>query len=194
MTRLQQSYRVIAVGLFAFAMGIVNSLMGVDGSALLSALSRTVAPWLLLAFVAGAYAHGRRTLPGALSGFLATMLALIGFYFTNSVVFHFGPQTFPSDVTFAAQSGRVYFVLGLFSGPLLGAFGAWWRQHLSMIPVVLVGMLFILEGLARASLNTFFAYYASDVAAIEILIGLAWIAVALTTTRALRNRTGSRTI
>jgi hypothetical protein len=188
MSGRRQLIRLAAIVLFSFGMGIVNALMRVDGSNLFSSLSQAVAPWLLLAFLAGAYANEHRLRIGAFSGLAATMAALIGFYFTNGAIFHYGPQSWPGYLTYGFGQGKVFFTLGLLSGPSLGAFGAWWRQNLSLVPVLTVGMLFIIEGLTHASQTNFFAPDATQVAAIEVLLGLVWIAVALVTTRSWRQR------
>jgi len=182
--------RLAAIVLFSFGMGIVNALMRVDGSDLFSSLSQTVAPWLLLAFLAGAFANEHRLALGACSGLVATMFALVGFYFTNGAIFHYGPQSWPGYISYGFGQGKVFFTLGLFSGPLPGLFGAWWRQNLSLIPVLTVGMLFILEGVTHASQANFFAPDALSVAAIEVVLGLLWIVIAFATTRSWRHRSG----
>ena len=88
-------------------------------------------------------------------------------------------------------SGKVYFELAIFSGPLFGAFGAWWRQQLSMVPVIMVGMLFLVEALAHASQTSALVQYADQVAGIEVLVGALWTVLALNKTKVLRHDVGA---
>lgn len=177
--------RFLGVGLAAFGVGVIDSLIKGQGDGLLGALSQVVVPWFLLAFLAGALNSERRYLLGALAGFEATMLALLGFYVINSLIFPwFG------GIVNVLLAGKVYFELGLVSGPLFGAFGAWWRQHLSLVPVIALGVAFVLEAVVRGLLTNGIFGYADQVAVIETVVGALWIACALRTTVQLRHRHG----
>jgi hypothetical protein len=191
MTRRRAAQRVLAVGLLALLLGAADSLVKGEGSGLLGALSRTASPWLLLAFLAGALTSDRRLLLGAFTGLEATLLALIGFYFVNSLIFPIGSDSWLADFHIALLSGKVYFELAIFSGPLFGAFGAWWRQQLSMVPVIMVGMLFLVEALAHASQTSALVQYADQVAGIEVLVGALWTVLALNKTKVLRHDVGA---
>jgi hypothetical protein len=103
----------------------------------------------------------------------------------NSLFFPVGANGWIVDLRFALQPGKIYFELGVVSGPLFGAFGVWWRQHLSMVPVIVLGLIFIIEAVEQAS-QVAFPQYAEQVAAIEIALGVLWMIVALTKTRLLR--------
>jgi hypothetical protein len=186
MTRPQQVQRVFVVGLGAFAMGALDALIKGQGRGLLGALSQTAAPWFLLAFLAGAATSTRRYILGALSGLGATACALTGFYLVNSFIFVFG--TWSQDFHLAFGSGKIYFELGLLSGPLFGWCGAWWKQHLSIVPVVGLGLAFVLEALVRAPQSPIFYGYGGKVATIEAVVGALWIAFAFYWTLALRQR------
>jgi hypothetical protein len=186
MTRPQQVRRVLVVGLAAFAVGALDALIKGQGTGLFGALSQTAAPWLLLAFLAGAATSDRRYVLGALSGLGATACALTGFYFVNSFIFVVG--TWSQDFHIAFGSGKIYFELGLLSGPLFGWCGAWWKQHLSIVPVVVLGLAFVLEALVRAPQSPIFYGYGGKVATIEAVVGAAWIAFAFYWTLALRQR------
>jgi hypothetical protein len=188
MTRPQQVRRVLVVGIIAFAVGSLDSLVGGRGIGLLGALSQTAAPWFLLAFLAGAATSDRRYILGALSGLGATVCALVGFYFVNSLMFAYG--TWPQDLHYALGSGKIYFELGMVSGPLFGWCGAWWKQHLSLVPVVVIGLFFVAEALIRAPSAAIFYNYAGKVAMIEAVTGALWITVAFYMTLALRQRDG----
>lgn len=186
MTRHQQVRRVLVVAFAAFAVGALDALIKGQGTGLFGALSQTAAPWFLLAFLAGAAMSDRPYVLGALSGLGATICALTGFYFVNSFIFVTG--TWSQDFHIAFGSGKIYFELGLMSGPLLGWCGAWWRQHLSIVPVVVLGLAFVLEALVRAPQSPIFYGYGGTVAAIEAVTGALWIAFAFYWTLALRQR------
>jgi hypothetical protein len=184
MSRRQQLGRVLVVGLGAFAVGALDALIKGQGTGLFGALSQTAAPWFLLAFLAGAAVSDRPYVLGALCGLGATTCALTGFYFVNSFIFVYG--SWSQDFHFALGSGKVYFELGLLSGPLFGWCGAWWKQHLSIIPVVVLGLAFVLEALIRAPQSPIFYGYGGKVATIEAGAGAVWIAFAFYWTLALR--------
>jgi uncharacterized protein YjeT (DUF2065 family) len=186
MTSRQQKQRVLVVGICALVVGALASLLKGNGDGLLGAMSEAASPWLLLGFVGGAYAGKRRLGFGALCGLEATILGLLGFYFVNSFVVHFGPYGWFTDLHLAALSGVKYFALAIVSGTTFGALGAWWRRQLSPVLVVAVGLLFIVEGLVRAMTGPSWDQYVDQVAAIEVVVGLLWMAVALTKTRSLR--------
>jgi hypothetical protein len=186
MTRPQQVRRVLVVGFVAFVIGAVDSLIKGQGTGLLGALSQTAAPWFLLAFLAGAATSDRRYILGALSGLGATVCALVGFYLVNSFIFAFGP--WPQSLHYALGIGKIYFELGMVSGPLFGWCGAWWKRHLSIVPVVVLGLAFVAEALIRAPQSEIFYNYAGKVATIEAVTGALWITVAFYMTLALRQR------
>jgi hypothetical protein len=194
MTTSQQIQRVLAVGVIALVLGALDSLIKGDGAGLVGALSQTAAPWFLLAFLAGAATSDRRIVLSVVAGFGATILALIGFYFVNSLIFRFGSVSWLSRFHYSLGVGKMYFELALFSGPLFGAFGAWWKKNLSMAPVVALGLLFLFEALARATQSKIFAQYADPVAAIEVFVGVLWTVLAFCTTRMLRQRADSQKV
>jgi Family of unknown function (DUF6518) len=190
-TRYQQLLRVIVVGLVALILGALDSLIKGDGAGLIGALSETAAPWFLLAFLAGAATNDRRFLLGALTGLEATVAALIGWYFVNSLIFPFGAYTWTSSFHSSLLTGKVFFELAIASGPVFGAFGAWWKRNLSMVPVFALGLLFILEALSRANV---FGPYAHPVAVAEVFVGVLWMSLAFVTTKLLRQRASFQTV
>jgi hypothetical protein len=192
MTRRQQVMHAMGIGFAAFSVGALDSLIKGQGLGILGALSETVVPWFLLAFLAGAYTKERRFALGAIAGFEATMFALVGFYFVNSLLFNFGAATWISDFHSSLLSGKVYFELGVVSGPLMGALGVWWKQKLSVIPVVAIGAAFLLEALARSMEANNFFQYGHQVGAIECFVGVLWIVLAGYVTTLLRRKIGQR--
>ena len=188
MTWRQRALDVLIVGLAGFGVGVLDSLIKGQGNGVLGALSETVVPWFLLAFLAGAVAKDRRYSFGAVAGIVATMMALAGFYFVNSLIFSYWSTTVLSGFQEQLLSGKVYFALGILSGALCGAFGAWWKQHLSLGPVIALGVAFVLEAMVRAAFKNSLFGYADQVAVIEFIVGALWVALALVATLELRHR------
>jgi hypothetical protein len=186
----QRTLHVLIVGAAAFSLGALDSLLKGQGTGLLGALSEVVVPWFLLAFVAGASTSGRRYGFGAFIGVVATMSALIGFYFVNSFIFSYWATNLLSGFHEQILGGAIYFKLGIVSGSLCGAFGVWWKQHLSMVPVIALGAAFVIEAVARASMTSH--VFADQVAVIELIVGALWIALSLVATLELRHRHGAR--
>jgi hypothetical protein len=186
----QRTLHVLIVGAAAFGLGALDSLLKGQGTGLLGALSEAVVPWFLLAFVAGATTSGRRYGFGAFVGVVATMMALIGFYFVNCFIFSYWATSLLSGFHEQIIGGAIYFKLGIVSGSLCGAFGAWWKQHLSMVPAVALGAAFVIEAMARASMTSH--VFADQVAVIEAIVGALWIALSLVATLELRHRHGVR--
>ena len=184
----QQVARALGIGVAAFGVGALDSLVKGDGYGIIGALSETVVPWFALAFLAGAYTKERRFLLGAVAGLLATMCGLVGFYFVNSFLFNFGMLTWLANFHAALQTGAVPFELGVVSGLLFGALGVWWKERLSIVPVVGLGVAFVLEALVRAMEAANFYYHGHAVGLIEFFVGLAWIALAVYVTMALRRK------
>ena len=102
-----------------------------SGAASLSQLRVVIgnlsAPWLLVAFVAGALTPRVRL--GWAYGLAATLGALVGFYLVFTVVVKMSSHGFLNDVRLVLSANRVYFEAGVLTGPTFGALGAWWRGH-----------------------------------------------------------------
>ena len=116
-----------------------------------SALGNLSAPWVLLAFAAGAAA--RRVPSGAALGAAATAIALAAFYVFNTLVVDLGGHGLVGDLRLEFVGNRYYFAGGLITGPLFGALGTWWREHRSLRVSVLAGALMTGEPLALALLG-----------------------------------------
>lgn len=140
--------RLATIVILALCFGVALSVVKGNGGGVRAAIGNTSAPWLLLAFFAGAYGRGRRAGPGAAVGLLATFTALAGFYIADTQVLDLGPHTLPVDLRLTIEAGREYFVLALVSGPTLGALGALWQRQRSVLLGVSVTALLILEPLA----------------------------------------------
>lgn len=109
---------------------------GDSGDAFRATVGNMSAPWLLLPLIAGYLAAAARR--GALWGLASTMSALAGFYLGAVMVFgnHLGDNTgsFAHDLWFIVLTNKVWFLLGLVSGPTFGAIGATFRTpwHLAL--------------------------------------------------------------
>jgi hypothetical protein len=104
------------------------------------------APWILLAFLAGATQRDPKR--GALLGLACTYAALLGY-----CVMTLSPAE-GADFTFATFRGFVYseravLVGGLFTGPLFGWFGQQWRTGKMLAGALLVAAALCFEPLAR---------------------------------------------
>jgi uncharacterized protein DUF6518 len=161
---------IAVAGALVFGVGM-SVLKGNDGGAVRGAIANLSAPWLLLAFIAGALAGGGRVAPAALVGALVSFVALGGFYVANSFVLHLGPHPWLDDLRLAFGNGY-FFRFAALSGPLLGALGAVWQRTRSRPLGVLVAALLVLEPFA------WLAYYGSfstgdvPVWAAEVVVGL----------------------
>jgi hypothetical protein len=193
MTLREKLIRAFGIGIAAFAIGALDSLVKGQGYGIIGALSETVVPWFLLAFLAGACMKGR-ILSGAIAGFGATMCGLIGFYFINSFLFNFGSITWLSSFHYSLGTGRVPFEFGILSGLVFGALGMWWKRELTIIPVVGLGAAFVLEALARAWEASNFFWHGHAVGVIESFVGVVWIMLAVYVTMAQRRRPRPQTV
>lgn len=154
---------------FGIAMAVIHG----SGGGIRATIGNLSAPWLLLAFVAGAALGGRRIALGAISGLLVTAIALCAFYIANIWVLGIFGHGALGDLWFALSTGAYYIRLGLFSGPVMGALGALCRQRRSLgLGLAATGLL-IFEPIA------WFAYQRGElpagfvpVAAVEVSIGV----------------------
>ena len=143
--------RLVTVLVGAFAFGVVAALLkgqSGDGRALVSQvrseLGNLSAPWVLIAWVAGTRTD--RIWRGALLGLAATLVALVGFYVVSGIVEEMGNDVVSSSLRWISAN-RVYFEAGIVSGPVFGAFGAWWARRRSPSALVVVGLLLLGEPL-----------------------------------------------
>ncbi len=120
-----------------------------DGPGLRDAIGNASAPWLLVPFLAGAAAGTRagtrRLAIGAAAGLAATLSALAGFYVANSVVLQLGPHSWLTDLDLTVRGGLYWFERALFSGPVFGALGSWWRRDRSLAAAAVIAAVFVAE-------------------------------------------------
>lgn len=109
------------------------------------AIGNISAPWLLLPFLASVYVKRQRPFQAALVGFLASICGLMGFYFANSFVLDLGPHPWLVDLSLTLPGMWFWALLSLFSGPCLGLLAAWYLHQKTLIPALLVALLFVFE-------------------------------------------------
>ena len=136
-----------------------------------SDVSLLSAPWLVLAFAAGATQRESRR--GALLGIAATYAALLGY-----AVMTLGPVE-NAHLTAATMRGfliseRTVVLGGLVTGPLFGWFGQQWRTRRAFFGALVSAAALCLEPLARRA--TIDPIRFRDVALAEVAAGLAFAA------------------
>jgi hypothetical protein len=144
------SKRILSCLLVAAAFGVVAGLFKGDDSGLRGGIGNLSAPWLLVAFLP---ALGARTIGrGTVVGFVSTVVALIGFYASLTVVLagHLGGQGYLPELLVESRANRVYFLAGVLTGPVLGAAGAWVGRHRRRWAALLTGSLLAGEVLVVA--------------------------------------------
>jgi hypothetical protein len=138
--------RFARIVVLAFVFGIVAGILaGQSGdgvglaSRVRSVLGGLSAPWVLLAWVAGA--RTSRVVVGAVLGVGTTIVALVGFYVVSGIVEPMGGRTLVQDVGSWIAANRVWFEAGVVSGPIFGALGGWWRRRGSPPAILVAGAL-----------------------------------------------------
>jgi Family of unknown function (DUF6518) len=122
--------RLLTLLLAAAAFGVLVGAFKGDATDLRSGIGNLSAPWLLVAFLPAL--RCRSVWEGAVVGLLSTVVALLGFYSSLTIVLsgHLGGGGFAREFVVETAANRVYFIAGLITGPLFGALGAWiGRRH-----------------------------------------------------------------
>ena len=146
--RLAAARRFAVIIASCIAFGMLMAWIKGNGAGLSDAVGNISALWLLLPFLTGAAARSRHVLIGALSGLLATVAALAGFYFAESFVLDLGQHSWLTDLSLTMGTVVYYAERGLVTGPVFGALGFWWRQHRSVTAAAAIAAVFVLEPLA----------------------------------------------
>ncbi|MFI9605397.1 hypothetical protein ACIHCX_37260 [Streptomyces sp. NPDC052043] len=130
----------------AFVFGVTAALLKGTEDGVSQVYGNMSAPWLLLAFLPARRARG--VLRGMAVGTIATMIGLAGFYLAFGLTAGLGDHGVLGDLRLAFMGNIHWFELGLFSGPAMGALGAWSARRRYVTPLPATGMLFVLEPLA----------------------------------------------
>jgi uncharacterized membrane protein len=173
--------RLVIVVVAALAFGVGVSIVKGNGGGVRDAIGNTSAPWLLLPFIAVLYSRTRSISRGVVTGLVASMTALCGFYVANAFVLNLGPHSWLDDVNLTVRAGRLFFVLAVISGPLFGVIGAWWNRTHARWLAVLVAALLVVEPLASWLYELIGRAAYADVAWVwagEITVGLCACAAA----------------
>jgi hypothetical protein len=181
--------RLIGVLAASLAFGVTVSVVKGNGAGVREAVGNTSAPWLVLAFLTGAFVAGRRVGRAALVATACSFIALAGFYVANTFVLDLGPHDWLTDVRLTVGAGRLYFALAALSGPVFGALGGLWQHGRSAALAVLVAASLVLEPAAWLAYQH--ARHLSDanqpaVWAVEVVVGLCACVLAATHGRAQR--------
>jgi len=162
--------RVVTALVLSAAFGAGDQYLGsghIAGVGWATDVSLLSAPWILLAFVAGATQRDPKR--AALLGLACTYTALLGYglmTLSPAEGAHFTLATIRGFV----YSERNVFIGGIFTGPLFGWFGQQWRSGKMLPGALLVAAALCLEPLARRlSLNPI-RY--ERVTFIEVAVGL----------------------
>jgi Family of unknown function (DUF6518) len=145
------------------------------------------APWLLLAFLAGA--TQRDPLRAAVLGLGATFAALVGYFLLTDSPLEGAQYSLGNTHGFFLSNAPVV-LGGIVTGPLFGWFGQQWRTRRAIAGALIAAAAFCLEPLARRAavrpIHTLGADYAVTnpidshvVVAAEIAVGLALAAAVL---------------
>jgi hypothetical protein len=173
--------RVAIALVLSAAFGAADQYLGsghIDGVGWATDVSLLSAPWILLAFVAGATQRDPKR--AALLGLACTYAALLG-YGVMTLSPAEGAHITMASVRAFVISERAVFVGGLLTGPLFGWFGQQWRGGKMLAGALLVAAALCFEPFARRfSLNPI--RYAR-VTVGEVAAGLLLAAVLLITYR-----------
>ena len=132
------------------------------------------APWLLLAFLAGATQRDPRR--AALLGLGSTFAALVGYFLLTDSPIEGAQYTLANTHGFFASNAPVI-LGGIVSGPLFGWFGQQWRTRRAITGALVTAAALCLEPLARKVTIDPITY--RDVWIGEVAIGLALAAAVL---------------
>ena len=145
------------------------------------------APWLVIAFLAGA--TQKTPLRGVLLGFGATAAALAGYWLMTDSPVEGTQYTLANAHGFFISNASVV-VGGLVTGPLFGWFGQQWRTRRTLLGALVTAAALCLEPLARHVPRRIFlaysdGYLAADpigshaIVGVEVAAGLAFAAAIL---------------
>jgi Family of unknown function (DUF6518) len=137
--------RVAGVLVVAAIFGAAMAVLKGNNDGLRDAVGNASAPWLMLPFLAGAFAGGRNWLGGAVIGVLGSLAALTGFYFADSFVLDLGPHPWLVDLSLTMRGATYWAERALLSGPVFGALGLWWHRRRSVLAAAAVAAAFVLE-------------------------------------------------
>lgn len=144
---LRLAASTVSGGLFGLGLSLIPRPETVD----VFWVSNLASPWLALAFLAGAWQHGR--VWAAAAGILADVAATAAFYYRFLLIDPALVAGSPTPLMDRVQhnlSGWISFTLPWFgfavaAGALYGLLGLWWHRRRLLTAGVLLGLPFLLE-------------------------------------------------
>ena len=116
----QNPWRSVALLSGAVAFGVSVSVLKGNTVGPREGLGNISAPWLILPYLVTRGVRVTHVKLGATVGALSTLLGLLGFYLGDAVVFNLGGHDWQTDVSLTLRGGRLYFLLALITGPIVG--------------------------------------------------------------------------
>jgi hypothetical protein len=149
---MQLARRIALVLLASVLFGMLAAVIKGGGMGPRDALGNLSAPWMAVAFAAGAVLGTARR--GAVIGVAATLAGLGAFYVTQAFTLDLGDHGLWTRLTLTAGYVNVYERLGVMSGLVYGALGGLWRSRPrvagAMLGLAFLGEPLLVDVLARA--------------------------------------------
>jgi hypothetical protein len=124
--RGRASRNLLSAVALAFAFGVLSSVIKGNDAGVRDAVGNLSAPWVILPLLTSGLLLPGRWLRGALVGLAVTMVALLGFYLANAFVLDLGHHSTWQKIALTMDGvGNLWFKLGVVSGVVFGALGAW---------------------------------------------------------------------
>jgi Family of unknown function (DUF6518) len=174
--------RISLVLLASVAFGILAAVIKGGGAGPRDALGNLSAPWMAVAFAAGAAVGSVRR--GAVLGVAATLAGLGAFYVTQAFTLDLGTHDLGHRLALTAGTFNFYERLGVISGVVYGALGGLWRTRprlaCAALGLAFIGEPLLVDALARAQVwdgGGLFRYPA--LVAAEVVVGVSLVIVSL---------------
>ena len=146
-------WKVLATLIVAVLFGVIMQSLKGNTLGIRNAIGNLSVPWLLLPYLSGRFVGQRKILLSAGIGLSASMVALVGFYATDPLVWNLGHQGLAANMLLTLEAGRRWFLLAFVSGPVFGTLAAFKRSHQANLIMGGVSTLIILEPFAHVIYN-----------------------------------------
>lgn len=145
--------KVFVTLIIAVLFGVIMQTFKGNTLGIRNAIGNLSVPWLLLPYLSGRFVGQRKILLSAGIGLAASMVALVGFYASDPLVWNLGHQGFLANMLLTLEAGRRWFLLAFISGPVFGTLAAFKRNYQANIILSGVSTLIILEPFAHVIYN-----------------------------------------
>ena len=146
-------WKVLATLIVAVLFGVIMQSLKGNTLGIRNAIGNLSVPWLLLPYLSGRFVGQRKILLSAGIGLSASMVALVGLYATDPLVWNLGHQGLAANMLLTLEAGRRWFLLAFVSGPVFGTLAACKRSHQANLIMGGVSTLIILEPFAHVIYN-----------------------------------------